>query len=288
MELPIADYNRLISARILDGYEKQINVLPQPQMLGGKRMRNFVLAGTTDSDYPATLAVGRMDNEQPRTLGAEYFYKDFGKAFDRNGPNASANAPAMKGEGRKRSASESSSDEEMGMDGGAKLPKPKSIVKGLKGFAKASAPIAKELGMVLAKEGIKEGVKYGAKSASGAGRKKKGGADAHILPIDPAKRGTRKPRAPKLPKGMPDLDGGALLRNDPAEYHSSVYPPALASYNAEMPIGSRGAGRKKSAPAPAPKAKRSSARGKIVSEVMKKKGLSLAEASKYVKEHNLY
>ena len=107
-------------------------------------------------------------------------------------------------------------------------------------------------------------------------------------PVGKYDDGTRKPRAPKLPKGMPDLDGGALLRNDPAEYHSSVYPPALASYNAEMPIGSRGAGRKKSAPAPAPKAKRSSARGKIVSEVMKKKGLSLAEASKYVKEHNLY
>lgn len=287
MELPIADYNRLISARILDGYEKQINVLPQPQMLGGKRMRNFVLAGTTESDYPATLAVGRMDNEQPRTLGAEYFYKDFGKAFDRNGPNASIGS-RMKGEGRKRSASESSSDEEM--DGGVRLPKGKAVLKGLKKFGKASAPVAKELGMLLAKEGIKEGVKYGAKSASsGAGRKKKGGVmDAHILPVDPAKRGTRGPRAPKLPKGMPDLDGGALLRNDPAEYHSSVYPPALASYNAQMPIGSRGSGRKKSAPAPAPKAKRSSARGKIVSEVMKKKGLSLAEASKYVKEYNLY
>ena len=82
MELPIAEYNRLIGARILDGYEKQINTLPQPQMLGGKRMRNFVLAGSTDSDYPATLAVGRMDNQRPQTLGAEYFWKDFGRGFD--------------------------------------------------------------------------------------------------------------------------------------------------------------------------------------------------------------
>jgi len=272
MELPISDYNRLISARILDGYEKQINVLPQPQMLGGTRMRNFVLAGSTESDYPATLAVGRMDSEQPKTLGAEYFYKDFGKAFDRNGPNAST----MRGEGRHRS--DSSSDEEMEMDGGNK-----SVLKGLKKFGKASLPVAKELGMLLAKEGIKQGVKSAAKSSSGAGH-------PHILPIDPMKKGTRKPRAPKLPKGMPEVDvkGGALLRNDLAEYHSSVYPPSLASYNAEMPIGSRGSGRKKSVDASAPKAKRSSARGKIVSEVMKKKGLSLAAASKYVKEHNLY
>jgi len=282
MELPIADYNRLISARILDGYEQMINTLPQSQMLGGKRMRNFVLAGTNDSDYPATLAVGRMDNEQPRTLGAEYFYKDFGKAFDEDGPSGQS-GPRMKGEGR--SFSDSESDEEM--EGGMKMPKSKAIVKGLKKFGKASAPIAKELGMVLAKEGIKEGVKYGAKSASGAGRAEM----PHTLPIDPAKKGTRKPRVPKLPKGLPDLDGGALLRNHPSEYHSSVYPPALASYNAEMPIGSRGSGRKKKADAPAPApapAKRSSARGKIVSEVMKKKGLSLAEASRYVKQHNLY
>ena len=34
--------------------------------------------------------------------------------------------------------------------------------------------------------------------------------------------------------------------------------------------------------------KRESARGAIVAEVMKKHGLNLAQASKYVKEHGLY
>lgn len=287
MELPIAPYNRLISAKILDGYERQINTLPQATMFGGKRMRNFVLAGSTDSDYPATLAVGRMDNEQPKTLGAEYFWKDFGRGFD--------SGSGAVGKGGKRDECESESDEEMA--GGKKISS-KSLLKGLKKFGKSSAPVAKELGMVLAKEGIKEGVKYGVKSQSapaGGRRRRKAGfreGEYHTMPIDPTKR-RRKPKMPKMPEPrpvMPMAEGAGLLRNDLAEFHSSVYPPALASYNAQMPIGSRGSGRKKadaSAPAPA-KAKRTSARGKIVGEIMKKKGLSLAEASKYVKEHGLY
>jgi hypothetical protein len=150
----------------------------------------------------------------------------------------------------------------------------KSFVKGLKKFGKAAAPVAKDLAMTLAKEGLKYGVKSAVKSQT-------------------APAGGKRGRKPKMPKTMPFpafAEGGALLRNDPAEYHSSVYPPALASYNAQMPIGSRGSGRKKAAaPVVAPvKAKRSSARGAIVAEVMKKKGLSLAEASKFVKAHGLY
>ena len=34
--------------------------------------------------------------------------------------------------------------------------------------------------------------------------------------------------------------------------------------------------------------KKKSARGEIVKKVMREKGLSLPQASKYVKEHNLY
>lgn len=295
MELPIANYNRLIGAKILDGYERQINTLPQATMFGGKRMRNFVLAGSTDSDYPATLAVGRMDNEQPKTLGAEYFWKDFGRGFDSG--SLAVGKGGKREESESESEKESESDEEM--SGGKKITA-KSFLKGLKKFGKSAVPVAKELGMVVAKEGIKEGIKAAAKG----GRRKKAGireGEYHILPVPkaestfgkaPIKRG-RKPRMPEprpmKPSMMPMAEGGALLRNDPAEFHSSVYPPALASYNAQMPIGSRGSGRAPaSAPAPAPKAKRTSARGKIVGEIMKKKGLSLAAASKYVKEHGLY
>jgi hypothetical protein len=79
--------------------------------------------------------------------------------------------------------------------------------------------------------------------------------------------------------------GGVLIRDDPAQFHSSVYPPALESYAKQMPKGKDAYGRGREA---APKPKRTNARGAIVAEVMKKHGLSLAEASKYVKEKGLY
>jgi hypothetical protein len=61
-------------------------------------------------------------------------------------------------------------------------------------------------------------------------------------------------------------------------------PPALASYNPPVPSVS-GKGRKQ---LPHSGKKRESARGAIVAEVMKKHGLNLPQASKYVKEHGLY
>jgi hypothetical protein len=110
----------------------------------------------------------------------------------------------------------------------------------------------------------------------------------------------RKPRASprKIMKGA-DISayspeqlfaaGGALIRDDPSQFHSSVYPPALASYAAQMPRGKdaygRGRGEMK---LPKSAHKRYTARGAIVAEVMKKHGLNLAQASKFVKEKGLY
>ena len=74
------DYNALISAKILDGYEGMIDKVPQPQMLGGKRMRNFVLPGSTEYDYPGTLSVGTMNGKPASNLGGAFF-KDFNKGF---------------------------------------------------------------------------------------------------------------------------------------------------------------------------------------------------------------
>jgi hypothetical protein len=68
-------------------------------------------------------------------------------------------------------------------------------------------------------------------------------------------------------------EGGALIMDHPDQFHSSHYPKALESYN---PRPKRGG---KRAP---------SARGAIVKKVMQERGLSLPEASKFVKEHGLY
>ena len=75
------DYNRLISAHVLDNIEKGVlQSTPQPTMFGGKRMRKWVLPGSTDFDYPGTLSVGSLDGRAPDTLGGS-FWKDFGKGF---------------------------------------------------------------------------------------------------------------------------------------------------------------------------------------------------------------
>ena len=72
--------------------------------------------------------------------------------------------------------------------------------------------------------------------------------------------------------------GGVMIMDEPSQFHNNVglMPPALASYNPPVPSVS-GAGKK-----------RVSARGAIVAKIMKEKGLNLSQASKYVKENNLY
>lgn len=71
--------------------------------------------------------------------------------------------------------------------------------------------------------------------------------------------------------------GGALIMDNPAQFkiNTGVMPPALASYNPPRPSTS-GSGRKPSE------------RGAIVKRIMAEKGMSLPQASKYVKEHGLY
>jgi hypothetical protein len=75
------------------------------------------------------------------------------------------------------------------------------------------------------------------------------------------------------PRGRPRKNGGALLMNHPEQFHHSVYPPALQSYSGKF----KGAG-----------VKRVSARGAIVSQVMKQHGMSLPQASAFVKQNGLY
>jgi hypothetical protein len=102
-------------------------------------------------------------------------------------------------------------------------------------------------------------------------------------------RAKRKAPKPSTKEGVdlgfePHHTGGVLIRDDPSQFQiqTGIMPPALASYNPPKARVARVTGGKKAA------AKKPSARGAIVSKVMKEKGLSLGAASKYVKEHGLY
>jgi len=398
------DYYRLISSRILDGYEGMLDTVPQPQMLGGKRMRNYVLPASTEYDYPATLAVGPMDGKTPATLGGAFF-RDFNQGFpmeDLTGgatyigadgrvhstPQPAGNPRRIGGKNKrlvgnvlkvatKTGTSLGKPFEKtvqvnpftLGYDVGHDVIAPEiihamgreteeeynarkareaqqanggKIPKGLKKFGKIAAPVAKDIAMSAAKEGIKQGVKS---AATSGGRRKRSALKSvgkvlssvgkELAPVakevfrdvivpegkkalreyiknamKPSAEGeysgevayaepVGKGRKPKMMKRIIGSDprtytpvhltaqGGVLIRNEPAEFHSSVYPPALASYTAQMPRGKDAYGRGR-AKLPASGAKRNSARGAIVAEVMKKHGLSLAEASKFVKEKGLY
>jgi hypothetical protein len=75
------EYNQLIASHVLDGVERGIiKSTPQPTMFGGKRMRKWVLPGSTDYDYPGTLSVGSLDGSRSDTIGGS-FWKDFGHGF---------------------------------------------------------------------------------------------------------------------------------------------------------------------------------------------------------------
>lgn len=282
------DYNRLISAKVLDGYEGMLGTVPQPLMLGGKRMRKFVLAGSTEYDYPGTLSVGRMDGMRPDTLGGE-FWKDFGNGFPRSAEphikqggafirDADGNVRSVNNTIRPRipvlkrggdlfgsisNIGTSLAKKGIGMARGSGRRGSKKIGGDLFGDI---GNIGKSVGTSLAKEGLKEGVRMAIK---GSGRKGK------MVGTNP---NTYTPAYL--------LEGGALLMDNPAEFHSSVYPPALASYKHSFPRGQDAFGRGRDKPISKPK--RTNARGAIVAEVMKKHGLSLSEASKFVKEKGLY
>jgi hypothetical protein len=410
-------YNQVLADQ-MNGYSrKMINTTPQPTMFGGRRVRKYVLAGTSDSDYPSSLSVGSLTGEKPTHLsgafwdglppryaggmihnpvfhgshGARGLYytppafpiqaveqggkinfkkvmkgvgkvalpiatdvgtdmaKDalegavmgagrrgkvnFGKVMKSVGKVAlpiaksigkdvilpvakdmakdalksymsgSSSAPA-EGSGRKRGRPKGS---------GGKI----KMGKILKSVGKVALPIAKDVGVSLAKDALKSYMS-GSSSAPPAGGKirvKKvfskigksvGKIGADIAPValpvafgalatatgnpelapvgmalgEATGQSLKKQYGSGRPRGRPRKTGGALIMNHPEQFQNSVYPPALQSYK-----GTFKGGRKQ---LPQSGAKRLSARGAIVAEVMKKHGLSLPQASSFVKEHGLY
>lgn len=332
------DYYRLISSRILDGYDEMVGAVPQPQMLGGKRMRKFVLPGNSESDYPGTLSVGRMDGAHPATLGGE-FWKDFGNGFPSSAEHSIKKGGVVWRD--KENVVHSVGQVPMKMKGGKKSTFLKSVGKtvgkSLKKAGKEALPVLKEVGMEVLKEGKKEAIKQGkeaikqgVKSAlssnsppEGAGRKRGrpkkvvdeemvGGKKSSFLKsVGKTFKNVAKKSLPVLKEigmevakealqqqsgeGGVRKKAGALLKNVPSQYHSSVYPPALASYIASLPKGHDAYGRGRDEEdedeeeeVVEKKGGARAARGAIVKEIMKKHGLSLPQASKFVKEKGLY
>jgi hypothetical protein len=127
-------------------------------------------------------------------------------------------------------------------------------------LVKEVLPIVKEEGAKMAKDAIK-GAISGKKSAAG---RKRGGKSSGLLG---SVLGVGKDLVMKEVLPIVKEEGVKMAKDS---------------------IRDAIRGKSKSAPAGAGRAKKYTARGAIVSEVMKKHGLSLPQASKYVKEHGLY
>jgi hypothetical protein len=146
----------------------------------------------------------------------------------------------------------------------------KEIGKALKPVGRALKPVAKEIFHDVVLPAGKEMLKSYIQS------KMSPGASAPVSAS--GRRHRKKPHYESDSDSESDEEcyygeGGALLMDHPDQFHSKHYPKALESYN---PRPKRGG---KRAP---------SARGAIVKQVMKERGLSLPEASKFVKAHGLY
>jgi hypothetical protein len=285
------NYNQLIGSSLLDSYDQMINSSAQPNMFGGKRVRQYVLPGSTEYDYPGSLSVGQGD--RPNTVSGGSFSTDFARR---------RRLGAVRRGGERDSDSDSESDEEM--EGGKKF----NLGKSLKSVGKALKPVSKVV-MPIAKDALHEYIK----SSMEGGKKKKSifksigkalkpvgkelgraGKEVFREVIVPAGKEALKEKLKRKPTEYNNEGGefgGALIRDIPSQFQNHSYPPALASYKAR-PVGR---GRSKSVGQAVEKVAKiikcggaRSARGKIVSEVMKKHGLSLGKASAFVKAHNLY
>ena len=217
------EYNRLIAARILDGYDNLIKKTDQPVMFGSGRPRKFVLPGSTEYDYPSSLSVGTMDNQKPALLsGVNEFTKSF--PVKKRGVKApvvtagNVSNPRKVG-GAKHTPIENLEDD---LEGGAF-----NFGKALKSVTKPLGKLATTAVSKVASKAIDEAPMM----MMAAGKKKK----------------SKK-----------------MVGTDPSTY---------------TPVECLEAGAKP---------KRTNKRGQLVSKIMKEKGLSLVEASKYIKANNLY
>jgi hypothetical protein len=297
------EYNQHISRMLLGNiHDGVLDTLPQPTMFGGKRMRQYVLPSSSDYTYPSTLAVGEIYPEQRsggQTLGGSFF-KDFSKGFKRGFTSVASPVAHELAHEAIRGAILGAGHSGGGHSGGYLIREPpirggkkgfKGFIKDVKSGFKQVAPALKSASKALkltkvGKEIYKDVLQPVGREAldvfkdAGTDALRQGIYSSVGQPQPMAGEGRRRGRG-RPPKNTHFLDeypeylgGAGLITNNLGEFHHAStrkMPPALASYSRPT-----GAGRKPSA------------RGAIVSKVMKAKGLSLPEASKYVKDHGLY
>lgn len=328
MDLYYDTIARNLHAKQLD----MIHHIPQPVMFGGKRTRNFVLAGNTDFN-PSTLAVGYSGGSM---LDAMYNESDdlaseslngsgiFGKKFDRFvkktiGKKATKSLYHVLDKEVKPLVNKGL---DMGVDilGTAQpelipaleigkkmakgyIDKPtayqknpsKMLIKDLNPVGLAKDYIRGEIESKLMPSAPAPNVGSGRKRGRPKGSTKKGKAsDSAYLDsllstlkssvsskIEPVKKGRGRPRK-----------GGAMLSSQTEQLIMPSYPKSLMKVQGKFKggaqlLGADGHGvRAKVPPARAGGAR--SARAEIVKKVMSQKGLSMCDASKYVKQNNLY
>jgi hypothetical protein len=131
---------------------------------------------------------------------------------------------------------------------------------------------------------------------SGMGRRKKAGSMAQMAAIDLARRAMSKRKGGNFKSFMKDFGTGfekgfkeTAKIAAPALGVASIFQPELAPLAAATGLASKamGNGRKRMT-LPKSGHKRLENRGLVVGDVMRKYGMSLGEASRYVKEHGLY
>jgi len=316
-------YNNGLTDTLVRNYYNQIRHQPQPDyfpqenvisLSGGKRVRAHPLPGYSEYDTPSSLAVGQHIpthyevGYQGGSSKSKQFWKDFGHGFTDTMKTGAQIAQPVATELAKSALTSY-------MLGAGKKPRgrPRGSTKGgkksniLKSIGNAfhsvaSHPITQDAlhtGYQMAKDiVVPVATEYGKQALksylTGQGRK----------------------------RGRPSKSGGALITNHPAEFQNSsqgVYPPALLpefmEHNARRARGGKinwrkvkqgaidtskaiapyaplllmAAGRKqKKAKLPSSEHKRLENRGLIVGDLMRKQGMTLGQASKYVKENGLY
>jgi hypothetical protein len=297
-------YNKMIADELNRNVYKYLETNPQPHALstgllyGGKRVRDHPLAGhTAYSDDPATLVPSTdnslmfsdvYDDEMVggKKYGVSRFVKDMNKISKAIGVKQ-----FLKPIAKASTAKAVQEIEGAGMSGGKKKYGVSRFVKDLNKISKAigikqvTKPIAKALTdkavVKIAGAGYGQDDYYNEMEGAGygddemVGGKKKYGVSRFVKDLGKISKaiGVKqflKPIAKaSTDKAVTEIAGAGRKRGRPAKMcggAGELYPPAVAKG------GKRG----------------STARGALIKKVMKEQGLNLGQASKYIKEHNLY
>ena len=282
--MDLKTYTKMINDELMKRDYNLIRNTPnyQPDLIGGGRVRDYILSGNAPYDYPATLAVGQFNPTARQRMTLEgagvkeeliNFGKDLAKEFIKKKVGLGRTKKGYKVGGRKNNGF--------------------SIPPALRPLTDFSDSIQKTFMPELTQN-------------LGKGRRKKGGKffeDVKNASIDVGKDIAKELIKKKIRGGAvyPDYQYGGFVNafntKAPQVKQKKPFIQNLDEgfdnvFKAVDRIGNIGGKRKsKKGGVIKPIVKKrlgENVRGAIVAEVMKKMGLSLPEASKYVKTHGLY